>query len=111
MEVNMSYLILVLVLGAATGVGTYSYSLYKKYVKNKLKAIDEAGFKNILKKYNLKEKYDDGRILCSISGQPITFDNLGYIDMRSNGEILFISRTSLPSAAQTPMSELKPLVI
>jgi len=106
----MITIVVVLALGAMTGVAAYTYRFYKKYSKNKFAAMDQSEFNSILKKTNLKTKYENGQILCSISGKIITFENLGYIDMRSDGQMIFISRESLPLAAQTPLGELKQVV-
>lgn len=101
---------IVVIMGAIVGVATYAYTTYKKKYQNKFRAIGKSEFNSVLRNANLKKDYEEGRILCSVSGEPITFDNLGYIDIRSDGEIIFISRNSLPSAAQIPRSELKQIV-
>jgi hypothetical protein len=100
-------LILAFVIGASIGGATYTYNKYRKHSKTNMAAISYSEFKQILSASNLMEKYENGEILCSISGQKVTYNNLGYIDARSDGQLVFVTKDSLPIAAQTARSELK----
>ena len=99
---------LALIAGIAAGSG--GYYLYKRYGQQKINTVTETEFKKILKKKKLLNTYNQGRILCAVSGEPITFDNLGYIDIREDDAVVIVSKESMSLASRTTPEELEPVI-
>lgn len=93
-------------LGAVVG-GSASYYMFKKYSKQKINLISEKEFNTIIEKNNLLDAYKKGEVVCAVSGERITYNNLGYVDMRSNGEVIFVAKDSVSAAANIPKNDLR----
>lgn len=101
--------LLILIAGLITGISATSYLVYKRY-NRPINAVSETEFYKILKKKSLLEKFESGQILCAISGEVISTENLAYIEVRPNDELIFISKESVSIDARTPRDQVEPVI-
>jgi hypothetical protein len=96
---------LAIVAGVATGLATKAW--YEQYRKHDALVVSINEFKHILKQKGLFESFKNGELVCSISGEVITPDNLGYLELFSDGSLLIVSKDAIPSVSRMPKNQAK----
>ena len=96
-------MVLALALIASAGVAYAGY----RFFRHELNPITEFEFYKFLKQEGLYEHYTANRLLCSVTGEPIMFNTLGYIQPKGD-RYIFISEQGMRLAATLDKEELEP---
>jgi len=71
---------------------TTGYTTYKLVQSSNLELVDKNKVHKIVKEYNLREDFKNGKILCPITKKRITYENVGVIRKASGlDKPIFIS--------------------